>query len=375
MAFYFGTPGDDVYSGTTDNDYVSGGNGNDILNGQVGDDEILGGNGSDTLTGGYGNDDASGGNGNDDISGGRGNDTLSGDAGNDTMSGGSGADVMNGGKGIDTLDFAGAPEVAPVFGITGVLVDLLAGEGYVGDSQGDTYSGFDNIVGSAFNDGLIGNDGDNVISGGNGYDVIDGADGNDTLDGGLDRDAVSYYRSDAAVNVDLAFNFAFGGDAEGDQISGFEDLVGSLFNDSLFGNDDANYIAGRGGDDLIEGDGDNDTVDGDAGHDTLRGGTGNDFIDGDYDDDSMSGGAGTDTFRFNLLAVLGEHGDDVILDFSVTADQLRFDGISSLSELDIVQSGADTLITYDGGFDSSVRLVGIDADDLLANAGTAITFG
>jgi Ca2+-binding RTX toxin-like protein len=369
--------------GTIFNDVISGTNGADTLSGGQGDDEVSGGNGNDHLYGSYGEDEVSGGNGHDHVSGGRDNDTLSGNNGNDTLDGGAGADSINGGAGTDTVDYTTAQEVGPFFGFSGVAVDLLEGEGGFGDSLGDTYVSIENVTGSAFNDMLVGNDGANVINGGNGDDYIDGADGNDTLNGGNGRDFLGYSESDAGVTVDLFLNFASGGDATGDQITGFEDVGGSIFNDFLFGNDDANRLVGNNGHDVIEGDGGNDTLEGEVGNDTLRGGNnddsitggnGNDFVDSGYDDDTMSGGNGLDTFTFEVFSLFGEHGDDFILDFSVTQDQLQFQGaFLDLNALEIDQVGANTVITYDL-FEGSITLVGVDADALLANQQTAIDF-
>jgi Ca2+-binding RTX toxin-like protein len=360
--------------GTSGNDFITGTTGHDTLSGGLGHDEILGGNGNDVMFGSYGNDDLSGGNGVDDLSGGFGNDTLD---------GGAGGDRLDGDEGIDTVDYSAAPQVAQQFGFSGVFVNLLDNQGALGHAQGDTYFNVENIVGSAFNDGLIGTDGANRIVGGFGNDGIDGADGADTLDGGQGRDILSYEHSDASVTVDLFLNFATGGDATGDQISGFEDLRGSLFNDFLFGNEDANRMTGNNGNDVIEGDGGNDTLDGEVGNDTLRGGNnndsitggnGNDFIDSGYDDDTMSGGTGADTFTFEVFSVFGEHGDDFILDFSVTQDQLQFQGaFLDINALEIDQVGANTVITYDI-FEGSITLVGVDMDALLANQQTAIDF-
>jgi Ca2+-binding RTX toxin-like protein len=371
MANFYNT---NITKGTTGNDYISGTTGHDTLSGGLGHDEILGGNGNDVMFGSIGNDDLSGGNGVDDLSGGNGNDTLD---------GGAGADRLDGDNGIDTVDYSAAPQVGQVFGFSGVFVNLLDNQGALGDAEGDTYFNIENIVGSSFNDGLIGTDGANRIQGGLGNDGIDGADGADTLEGGQGRDLLSYEHSDAGVTVDLFLNLATGGDATGDQISGFEDVRGSLFNDSLFGNEDANRLVGDNGSDLIEGDGGNDTLEGGSGNDTLRGGNNNDnvtggnsndFIDSGYDDDTMSGGSGNDSFLFDVTSLAGEHGDDVILDFNVTQDQLQFQGLFlSLDTLILQQVGADTVITYDI-WEGSLTLVGVDMDDLLANQQTAIDF-
>ena len=60
-----------------------------------------------------------------------------------------------GGDGIDTASYAAAAE--------GVDARLL-GPGYAGDALGDTYSGVENLIGSAFGDVLFGDDQANRLS-------------------------------------------------------------------------------------------------------------------------------------------------------------------------------------------------------------------
>jgi Ca2+-binding RTX toxin-like protein len=88
----------------------------------------------------------------------------------------------------------------------------------------------------------------------------------------------------------------------------------------------------------------------------------------------MTGGQNADTFYFDAWAIFGEHGADRITDFNVTQDRLRLDGPGSINDLEIAQVGANTVITYDW-FEGSITLVGVDMNNLLANAQTAITFG
>ena len=106
------------------------------------------------------------------------------------------------------------------------------------------------VTGNDYVEGLGGND---EIFAGGGDDQIVGGTGADTLDGGADIDTLSYYNSASRVAVNLAANLAQFGDAQGDIISGFENLVGSNFNDTLFGTDAANVISGYSGNDVIKG--------------------------------------------------------------------------------------------------------------------------
>ena len=63
------------------------------------------------------------------------------------------------------------------------------------DSEASTFTGIENVVGTAQDDVLTGNEANNVMSGGEGDDILRGREGNDTLEGGEGRD-VAYYEGD-----------------------------------------------------------------------------------------------------------------------------------------------------------------------------------
>ncbi|MFS0736762.1 M10 family metallopeptidase [Sphingomonas sp. 1P06PA] len=156
-------------------------------------------------------------------------DTITGNSGNNLIDAGTGGlDRLAGGTGIDTLSYANASDAVSVnlqTNVTGL------------DATGDTISGFENVIGSAFADQLTGTSSDNILNGLAGADRLDGGAGNDTIDGGDDADLI----------------------------------YGGLGNDSLLG--------GAGAD----------RVNGDAGDDRLDGGLGADIL---------TGGAGRDIFAF-----------------------------------------------------------------------------
>ena len=83
-----------------------------------------------------------------------------------------------------------------------------------------------------------------------------GADGTDTA---------SYAASDAAVTIDLSAGANTGGHAEGDTLTGIENLLGSRYADVLTGDAGPNRLDGGAG---------NDRLTGKAGADTLVGGHG-----------------------------------------------------------------------------------------------------
>lgn len=104
--------------------------------------------------------------------------------------------------------------------------------------------GNDVLTGRGGNDSLFGGDGNDRILTGAGADVADGGDGIDTLD---------YGRSSAAIHGDLGAGVFTGGDAEGDQVSGFERVYGSRFDDVIVGDEVANRFVGNAGNDALFG--------------------------------------------------------------------------------------------------------------------------
>lgn len=235
------------------------------------------------------------------------------------------------------------------------------------------------------NDIIIGRDGDDVLNGDAGDDMIIGGAGADTIDGGEGEDGVAYYDSDEAVHVrietrhpdtgsgNLAGNEITtntGGTAEGDVLINVENIVGSIFNDTILGNEYNNNINGHTGDDTIDG-GDgadllhggegNDTIygmrgmdriSGDQGNDVLYGGSGEDEISGGSGDDTISGGAHNDKLQ-------GDSGDDTI------------DGGSGADEL-LGNSGDDTL---SGGSGDDTLYGGDENDALFGGSGNDALYG
>jgi Ca2+-binding RTX toxin-like protein/uncharacterized protein (DUF2141 family) len=263
-----GGDGDDQLSGFGDDDSLIGGLGNDLLIGGAGNDRIDGGTGRDTasykgaiagggvtvnlLTG-----TSSGAQGNDtlikieDLIGSDFDDVLTGDKGVNQIAGGAGNDSLNGGLGIDTVSYAEAGAA--------VTVSLLSGQA-TGGAGTDQLLGFENILGSAFNDSLTGNGGDNLLIGGSGNDLLDGEAGADTAD---------YRTAKSAVTADLSAGTATSG-LEVDSLIRIENLIGSRFNDSLTGDLTANTLAGDLGNDLITGGGGADQLSGSSGRDVFR---------------------------------------------------------------------------------------------------------
>jgi Ca2+-binding RTX toxin-like protein len=233
-----------------------------------------------------------------------GNDSIFGLGGDDYIVGGTGADALHGGLGSDTASYYNST--------AGIMASLSYGVGVGGDAEGDTYASIENLEGSEYADALVGNDGNNSLEGDGGDDLLSGLGGDDTLWGGFGNDTlkggggadvlqgyagidtVSYYESPEGVFVVLGL-FGAGGDAEGDTFEDIENLTGSIYADTLWGDDGLNELMGMDGNDTLKGYGGADSLHGGNGNDTLRGMDGPDVLRGDSGDDMLIGGAASDT--------------------------------------------------------------------------------
>jgi VCBS repeat-containing protein len=299
-------------------------------------------------------------------------DTLVGTAGADILTGGIGADHIDGLAGIDTANYATSAAA--------VSVSLASGSGTGGDAQGDTLVAIENLIGSSLADALTGNSGANTLDGGAGGDILDGGAGADVLIGGAGIDTASYAGSIGGVNVNLATGLGVAFEAQGDTLSGIENLTGGSGNDWLRGDAGANVFIGNAG---------NDTLDGNAGSDHLEGGDGIDTLVGGAGADALIGGAGIDTASYagstggvnvNLATGLGAafeaQGDTLSGIESVTGgsgnDWLRGDADANMF---IGNAGNDTLDgnagndRLDGGDGIDTLIGGAGADALIGGAG------
>ena len=313
--------------------------------------------------------------------------------GNDLLVGTLGNDMLNGGAGNDTASFVNAFSGGST---TGVTVDLTV-QGIAQDTIAagkDTLIGIENLVGSSLNDTLIGNNNDNVIEGGL---------GDDTLVGGAGIDTASYAGSAVGVSVSLALQGSAQSTngAGSDLLSGFENLLGSAYNDSLTGDAGANTLTGGAGDDtlnpgtnaggvvdLLDGGTGTDTASfagyitgvtatlngttdgiasingqtianlrsienltGGSGNDVLTGDAGNNALEGGLGDDVLNGGAGNDTVVFSGSAA-------ATVDLSITTAQNTGFGNDTITNIENVRTGssadrvtgdANDNIFYDGG--------------------------
>lgn len=272
-----GDSGNDLIYGGSEDDIIDGGIGNDRLYGDDGVDIVTGGEGDDKIWGGAGDDELHGGDGSDIIIGGGDNDTIYGGAGaRDELYGGAGSDIIYGGAGFNKI--WGGNGVDFMYGDSDV--DVLRGGN--GADTGYGYAGDDFLIGEAGNDVMYGGDGNDVLRGNDDNDELygeadndelNGGAGNDIIDGGTGTD-IAVYTSATTGGVTVDLNITGYQDtinAGLDSLISIENIRGSLFDDTLTGDDGVNEIYGQDG---------NDTIIGGAGADILDGGADNDILHG-----------------------------------------------------------------------------------------------
>lgn len=167
----------------------------------------------------------------------------------------------------------------------------------------------DVLTGTSEADWLFGHGGDDRLDGRGGDDRLDGGFGADQIVGGEGSDLVTYRGLFGGVWVDLHAGFGRWNAAEGDRLSGVENIVGSSFTDWLYGDAAANSLEGEDGDDILSGRGGADLLFGGAGHDALLGGEGVDYLDGGPGDDRLVPGRGGSGFQ----VLIGGPGSDELV--------------------------------------------------------------
>jgi Ca2+-binding RTX toxin-like protein len=237
-------------------------------------------------------------------------------------------------------------------------------------------SGDDLISGLAGGDILIGEDGNDILEGGTGNDFLRGGAGADTLNGGehddylqggegddilnggagFDRVAYLLLSTDPQVGVtlDLSKQGVSQNTGHGwDTLVNIEHASGTIYNDTIVGNGQANWIWGG----ASEGAG--------AGNDTLSGGAGNDLLEVGAGYHKLNGGADIDTVSFYSNGDIGAGGPTGVsvslllqgIGQSTYHGSMTLTGIENLSG-----SVVNDVLTGDVG---NNLLAGVSGDDVL----------
>ena len=183
-------------------------------------------------------------------------------------------------------------------------------------------------------------------------------------------DTISYDASAAGIVIDLANGAINTGDAAGDQLTSFENVTGTGFNDQIFGTSGVNVLSGGVGDDMLAGRDGDDTLTGGSGNDSLHGGAGNDTLDGGNNDDVMTGGDGNDT-------LLGGSGNDKL---QGGAGDDRMDAgtgtnVMSGGDGDDIMLGGDNSDTISGGNGNDTINAGAGSDTINGGGGSNVIDG
>ena len=150
--------------------------------------------------------------------------------------------------------------------------------------------------------------------------------------------------------------------------------IGGDGNDSLSGNESANYLSGENGDDTLNGYGGNDILNGGAGNDSISGGDGDDTLNGGAGNDKLYGGNGHDTlvggagddhmqggdYESDTYHFAKGHGKDNVYDWARNddeADKLVFKGAKAQDAV-FGREGADLTIRAYGNEQDQVNIQG-----------------
>lgn len=313
-----------------------------------------------------------------------GNDTLISGGGTDYLDGGLGADSMFGGQGNDnyyvdnindiTTELSSEGNDNVFSSVTYTLAANLENLTLTGNSVIDgTGNSLDNAItgnnanntldGKAGSDTLYGNAGNDTILGDDSDDKLIGGVGADVLNGGNGIDTASYFTATTGVTASLSASQNNTGDALGDVYQSIENLSGSEFGDSLFGDNQNNTLIGLGGDDFLDGFGGNDTLIGGKDNDTYKLYSIGDLI-------TEYANEGTDIVNAAISYTLGGN----IENLNLLEGTAAVDGTGN--ELNNIINGNSAKNTLNGGagddslfgFAGGDTLIGGDGSDLIVGA-------
>ncbi|MDB5454993.1 MAG: Hemolysin-type calcium-binding region [Caulobacter sp.] len=266
---------------------------------------------------------------------------------------------------VSVADYLGwAQNADPAVGLDLAFRGILGGADiFIGSPLDDTlygYPGDDVMDGGAGADILRGNAGADTLRGGDGDDYLHGGAGDDLLDGGAGIDRVAFSTDISVGAVGVVVDLTKQGVAQDtghgrDTLVNIENLSGTIYDDTLIGDDRGNWLWG----------GSNGT--GVTGNDTISGGGGDDLIEVGAGDHTLSGGAGVDTasLRGNTTDISAQ-GATVSLALQGARQDtgqgaMRLDGFENLSG-----SVHGDQLTGDAGANV---LAGAGGDDILRGGG------
>ena len=304
---------------------------------------------------------------------------LTGNEYDNILDGGSGTDTLEGGLGNDTylVDDPGDKVIERAKAGTDLILSTATSYSLTGTGVNDVENlrllGTESInaTGNTLNNLIYANSGSNILIGDRGVDTL------------------SYrFGATAGVTVDLAKQGPQATVGSGtDDVSEFEWLEGSRYDD---------HLSGNSGDNDLKGDAGNDTLVGATGKDTLRGGTGTDsmvgggnndvyYVDnaGDIVIENPSSSSSADTVYANIHYALGNNVENLILDGTTALNGLgnslnnKLTGNDAKNELEGA-AGDDLLLgmklndTLYGGDGNDTLVGGQGKDVLYGNAGSDI---
>jgi Ca2+-binding RTX toxin-like protein len=195
--------------------------------------------------------------------------------------------------------------------------------------------GPDALLGNMDGDWIWGDGGDDVLDGGHGWDHIWGGWGADAIEGGGGKDVINSRQNDGlidSIDCGLGFDRVIAG--RGDRVFNCESVhrltrglrvpaggswTGGDVDETRFGSDARNYMAGMGGLDRLFGGADHDILWGNAGDDQLNGEHGLDWLLGGLGNDLLTGAQGNDRLVAGHGAdlIAGDIGNDVLYTIEV----------------------------------------------------------
>lgn len=257
-----------------------------------------------------------------------------------------GSNIITGGGGADWVEYISATQGVDVnLNQNGIGKGVSSNNGFGGQ---DILNGITHLRGSSYNDVL------------NGTGYLDGGAGNDTLNGNNSTTAYAYYGSvttSRGITADLQAGITSqDGYNTQDTLIGINNIIGTSYKDTIYGNDSNNLIYLGLGDDYAYGSRGNDRLYGEGGTDTI-----------DY---SLLNAA----VRVDLLsssANKGVNGTDVLSSFENITGTIYADVLKGNNSSNVIKGGGgDDVLMGMGGNDTLIGGDGfVTADYSLSPAG------